>query len=182
MTRAFVCLALVIRAASSLGGESGNETHVWDAVSRRLMPRPRIECTVGWGQYNDDNIRLHIKKEWTRVCYYCFSMGTGSSEDMEKVVVGSPWDEQQFYRSFYIEGCGGMFGTPKFIENNNGCNKGTIEIDTNNEDEPIGSTAEFSISCCAKQDGCSSASTIFKRGVWIATCLLAFAAHAGSWF
>jgi len=117
--RPLLVLALLpVAAALALRPPASNETHVWDPVARRLLPRPRLECPVGWGQFNDDNIRLHIKKEWTRVCYYCWHMTTGSSTDMEKLVVGSPWDEQQFYREFYILGCGGMFGTPKFMENN----------------------------------------------------------------
>ena len=115
-----LALALVWRfaAAFTTVPPPSNETHVYDEVSRRLLPRGRVECPVGWGQFNDDNIRLHIKKQWTRVCFYCWHMTTESSAGMEKLVVGSPWDEQQFYREFYIYGCGGMFGTPKFIEDN----------------------------------------------------------------
>ena len=48
----------------------------WDNATHRRLQNPgarnRIQCTVGWGQYNDDNIRLHIDKEWTRVCFYCW--------------------------------------------------------------------------------------------------------------
>ena len=144
--RALLCALVAVPASAQLLGglrtwaeEESNETHYWDDVRRMLLPRGRMECAVGWGQENEDNIRLYIKKEWTRVCYYCMYLETSSSSDMELLVAGSTWDEQQFYRVFHVNACGGMFGTPKYMENNNGCGKGTIELTKNNEgDETAG--------------------------------------------
>lgn len=174
-----VVLSVLAREATSFGavvGEErgGNETHVWDQERRQLLPRPRLECSVGWGQYNDDNIRLHIKKEWTRVCYYCMHMSTTSSADMEKLVAGSTWDEQQFYREFYVLGCGGMFGTPKFMEGNNGCNKGSIDLTADNEGNEI-SAVEMGLVCCNKQGGCSAAARVFDRALAMAGAALGVA-------
>lgn len=63
----------------------------------------RIECTVGWGQFNDDNLRLRIAKEWTRICIsYCWTMRTNDPEKM-KHLIGGDWDEQQFYNHFWVK-------------------------------------------------------------------------------
>ena len=171
--RALLCALVAVPASPQLLGglrnwaeEESNETHYWDDVRRMLLPRGRMECAVGWGQENEDNIRLYIKKEWTRVCYYCMYLETSSSSDMELLVAGSTWDEQQFYRVFYVNACGGMFGTPKYMENNNGCGKGTIDLTKNNEGDDI-ATVEMSqrasseFICCNKQGGCSGAAGAF---------------------
>ena len=94
--RALLCALVAVPASPQLLGglrswaeEESNETHYWDDVRRMLLPRGRMECAVGWGQENEDNIRLYIKKEWTRVCYYCMYLETSSSSDMELLVAGS---------------------------------------------------------------------------------------------
>ena len=87
----------------------------------------RMSCPVGWGQVNKDNIRLRVEKKWERVCFYCWKAKLSDARDMERLIAHTTWDEQQYYRLFYIWGCGGMFGTPRFAAPG-GCEKKSIEF------------------------------------------------------
>ena len=68
----------------------------------------RMSCPVGWGQVNKDNIRLRVEKKWERVCFYCWKAKLSDARDMERLIAHTTWDEQQYYRLFYIWGCGGI--------------------------------------------------------------------------
>ena len=94
----------------------------WEAT-----PAQRVACPVGWGQVNKDNIRLRVEKKWERVCFYCWKAKLSDARDMERLIAHTTWDEQQYYRLFYIWGCGGMFGTPRFAAPG-GCDKKPIEF------------------------------------------------------
>jgi len=86
----------------------------------------RLECEIGWGQFNDDNLRLRIEKVWTRICIsYCFVLSTNDHSKMEKLI-GGAWDEQDFYYRFGIKGCGGMFGTALKITDESACEYGKV--------------------------------------------------------
>lgn len=82
---------------------NGGVARMFAALVGVRLSLGRLECTVGWGQFNDDNIRLRVAKEWTRVCIsYCWTMKTTDPEKME-ILVGGNWDEQQFYSRFWIK-------------------------------------------------------------------------------
>ena len=151
-----------------------------DARRRRLAPKKaRIACTVGWGQYNDDNVRLHVDKSWTRVCNYCWKATftkPRSHEAMQQLIHGSTWDEQQFYRQYFIYGCGGMFGTARYYEDNADCGRDRTNLERDDQDnvvDPVVQTGSFS--CCNRQVGCDGAAARVGVSLLAAglACLLA---------
>lgn len=127
----------------------------------------RIDCPIGWGQSNHDNIRLRIQKEWTRVCLsYCWVMTTDDPAHMERLVGGS-WDEQDFYRSFWIKGCGGMFGTD--LHDDPFCGDvRPVNVDRHGRTvRPV----DMHFSCCNKYGGCDSASSVVP-GFFVTVALI----------
>ena len=140
-------------------------------------PYERMSCPVGWGQVNKDNIRLKVEKKWERVCFYCWRAKLKSATDMERLIAHTTWDEQQYYSLFYIYGCGGMFGTPRYNPPG-GCTKKLIEhpLEVDSKGHRVTANEEgvhevliglaqnqrppLGFECCARQGGwdmCSSA-------------------------
>jgi len=66
-----------------------------------------------------------------------------------EALVGGSWDEQFFYRNFYIYGCGGMFGTELHLKDEEACRSETasISVTTDAKGEPTGAVPMV-FSCC----------------------------------
>ena len=149
----------------------------------------RMSCPVGWGQVNKDNIRLRVEKKWERVCFYCWKAKLSDARDMERLIAHTTWDEQQYYRLFYIWGCGGMFGTPRFAAPG-GCEKKSIEfkleVDSKGRRVPEGPDGLHEVTipltkntrpplgfeCCTRKlgwDACSSALDVGRGAVAFAS-------------
>jgi len=125
-------------------------------ASTSSLASARLECGMGWGQFNDDNIRLRIEKTWTRICLsYCFELHTSDPSKMA-ALVGGDWDEQQFYRRFGIKGCGGMLGTAVHIGNEESCAEGTIDVTRDWRGRALGAPVSMDITCCDRQAGCTT--------------------------
>ena len=64
---------------------------LWPLVVVVLGAAARLECGMGWGQFNGDNMRLRVEKTWTRICLsYCFVLHSNDAWKMEKLV-GGEW-------------------------------------------------------------------------------------------
>jgi len=94
---------------------------------------------------------------------------TGTSTGLSRrlrmeALVGGSWDEQFFYRNFYIYGCGGMFGTELHLKDEEACRSETasISVTTDAKGEPTGAVPMV-FSCCGKQGGCSASSALSPR-------------------
>mmetsp|Transcript_1583 Transcript_1583/g.4719 ORF Transcript_1583/g.4719 Transcript_1583/m.4719 type:complete len:165 (+) Transcript_1583:18-512(+) len=127
----------------------------------------RLECGMGWGQFNDDNLRLRIEKTWTRVCLsYCFVLRTDDPAKM-RAVVGGTWDEQQFYRRFGVRACGGMLGTALHIADETACAARTIDVTENWHGHALATPVTMAMACCDHQGGCttSGAAATFRSGL-----------------
>ena len=145
------------------------------AVARPAFAR--IECAIGWGQVSDENVPLRVQKVWTRFCVdYCFVMRTTDSEKME-ALIGGEWDREEYYKNFFIYGCGGMFGTAPEQRDEEGCSDSPIELTKDYDGRPIPRPVSMPISCCSKQGGCDAALPIFRRHTaWLAALLAVTAA------
>ncbi|KAJ8611145.1 hypothetical protein CTAYLR_003568 [Chrysophaeum taylorii] len=154
------------------------------AIFVGLRPvQPRLECEVGWGQYNDQNIELRIKKEWTRICTsYCWTMRTTDPTKMMRLI-GGEWDEEQFYSRFWIKGCGGMFGTELDYDDETACDSEYDEdanvdgqqilVDKDRHDQKLRSSISMDFSCCSKMGGCDAAFSLSRRRHAIVNALIA---------
>lgn len=141
----------------------------------------RVECPVGWGQSSNENVRLRIAKEWTRICMsYCWTMETNDPTKME-TIVGGDWGDEQFYSRFWIkvgsppisftvclvnpvcvctQGCGGNYGTALYRRDETACSEDENEdvpgrqilVDRDRHDREIGPVS-MDFQCCNKMGG-----------------------------
>jgi len=119
-------------------------------------------CTVGFGKIGrHDVISKESEVTWERYCGsrssngYCYRAETEQYSDMQRLYPEQDWEDgKDYYKRYYILGCGGDFHHQK-----KGCKNKEDTIWVKNESAASGKTyiEGFTTSYCCDEDYCSGA-------------------------